>query len=880
MINLRQFVINSSISANRKTLVPKQYIVGLINLHKEKKTTAVFKIFSKLFDSNQCHRAVYDSFIETTFELDSKKRVVSLKDKKYADITLSENYPFNSSLINGLQIIKEILGGIDLANLTEEVLHKVMNVRIEQVEDICSHKRIINCRINQDIFDFVMARECLINQQIKKASEIAEDFFKLLIYNEIFTDLVANIKPENKERCLESIHALSLTSCDPRFELNSVDQLLTIDFNRLFYYVGTNLSVLVNVLNYYSEEPENVVPQLFYDYLKGLDEQIVDVLTRRETETLDSIGKTYGLTRERVRQIEQIKGINPFNDFYLENFASDNKDLIFIFPKISNVFPLNIFKERFGDRNDCFRNLMSSIKYASNAKHYKDLDAIVENDNVYNIFKRNADEVLGDYFIKEVLDEKVSELLQSVFDYGFTKETIINYIHANYKKGSDKVFSRVTLTKAFKAEAILIDYFDNGFHFSDLKQIEKMNNYSIEKFGDALFRAADLKDPNFHNIQAVIERANARLTDRGTYTHVSKTADLPTELLERIVNYLKNKNTAIPYSDLFEEFKADLTDAGITNKYLLQGAMSERFGGLFKGERDYVAPIEMKQTLRNSICSWMKSRPGLFNYEEFEKEFKGVSTTVFMSAIYDLGNYVYFWRQGYVDVDKLPITFEDKNQLKKLINYLINQYHMEYCSADELFELIDIQMKDLIVKCKMKYSYDLFSVVKVLFKNDYKFQRPLIGDKDATFESTYEIVDGYLASRDIVKLNKLRRYVDMKIGNRHDKKDYMTIYDIVKAKWNDFVVIDAETMVRKETVNIAEKEIVRLDVILDMLFEQSETISVKEGLVNKHFFTQIANMNVNSYLLIGLVNSFLHDKYEIIMDSSMFKFGTFSIKKR
>ena len=880
MINLKQYTLDNSIKANRYILVPKRYVVGLAYRHSDEKAPAIFKIFSELFNSNQTHRQEFDSFIDSTFELDAKKRIVLLKKENYNNLTLSEDYPFNSSLINGLQIIKEILGGIDLADITDEVLHKVMNIRIDQVEEICYRKQTVNCEIDQNIFDFVMARECLLNQQFKKADEIANHFFKLLIYKEIFSDLLANIKPTNKERCLESIQMLSLTTYDPRFELRSIEQLADIDFNKLFYYVGTNINILVNVLNYFSEEPEDVVPQIFYNYLKNLDDQLVDILTRRETETLDTIGKSYDLTRERVRQIEQDKGINPFNEFYLENFASDNKDLIFVFPRIANVFPLNIFKEKLGDRNDCFRNLMSSIKYASNAKYYRDLDAIVEDESVYNIFKRNADEVLSDYFKTENLDEKVNELLASVADYGFTRETILNYIHASYKKGSKKLFSRLALTKVFKAESILIAHFDNGFHFSDLKQIEELNKYAVEEFGEVLFEESDLKYPNYHIVQAIIERANVRLTDRGTYTHASKTSELPMELLEKIVNYLNEKNAAIPYSDLFEQFKTELLECNIKNKYALQGAMSVYIGELYKGKRDYVTPIEMQQTLRDNICSWMNSRPGMFSYEDFEKEFKGVALSVFMSAIYEIENLAYFWQQGYIDVNKLPISEENKTQLKQLINYLINQYHMEYCSIDELFELVNIQMKDLISNCKMKYSYDLFSVAQILFKNEYKFKRPLIGSKDAVFESSYEIIDGYLASREIVKFTKLRKYVDMKTGNQHSGKDYVTMYDIVKSKWNEYVPIDAETMVRKETIQISEKEIVRLDVIIDMLLEQSETVSIKEDLLERHFFTQIANMNVNNYLFMGLVNTFLHDKYEVVMDASMFKYGSFSIKRR
>ena len=39
-------------------------------------------------------------------------------------------------------------------------------------------------------------------------------------------------------------------------------------------------------------------------------------------------------------------------------------------------------------------------------------------------------------------------------------------------------------------------------------------------------------------------------------------------------------------------------------------------------------------------------------------------------------------------------------------------------------------------------------------------------------------------------------------------------------------------------------------------------------------------MPVNKYLVFGLVNTYLHDKYEVCMDSRMYKHGDFSITNR
>ena len=160
MINLRELIINNSVKAARKLYIPKSYLAAFVLRHKGEKASSVFRISMDIFDSNNRYRAGYDSFIDENFNLGDVKKILSLKDGCFENISLSEDYPFTSSLINGLQTIKAILGGIDLANINDEVLRRIMEIRISQVRDICSSNRILNCGLDQGMFDFVIARDC------------------------------------------------------------------------------------------------------------------------------------------------------------------------------------------------------------------------------------------------------------------------------------------------------------------------------------------------------------------------------------------------------------------------------------------------------------------------------------------------------------------------------------------------------------------------------------------------------------------------------------------------------------------------------------------------------------------------------------------------
>ena len=886
MIDLAKYCSDNSIKYSKWNSIPKRYVAAFALLHKGEKTTAIWKALSDLYHSNGTHKSAFDKFFQETFVLNGKGKILELKDSYYFDMELVEEYPFSKSLMNGIKVIEQVLGLDSFYDVDEQTMKMMLNTRFE---DVLAVSNVVNCGINQNVFDYVIARECLLNQKTIKYADIADLFFSLLIYGGLFSKLVDNVREDQKNECLMAIRSLSLSNYNPRFELNSIDELKSFDINKLFFYYGFNISVLVKLLNYYSEKSEDVIPQLFVNYINTLDPVIRDVLTRRETETLDAIGKSYNLTRERIRQKER-DGMQDFHDFYVENLTSGDKNMIFIFPKISYVFPIDSFKGVLGEANDCFINLMKYNEYVGGAKYCKELNAVVESDQVIELFKSTANEVFGDYFKKTDMNSKVDEILESLKDYGFDLNTIQTYISCAYKdKGSLYVKNHIKFTREYQVNQILFEYFDNGFAASNDDDVIQMNQYAVEMFGAPIFdeneygekseeakKQAGVKNKQRNNnVKAVVDRCKVRQIDRGTYIHESKAVDLSIELMEKIITYLNLKNRALAYSNILETFKEELEEVGITNRYELQGAMSKYKGELFNSDRDYVTPINIQQTLRDSMVSWIDSQTGLFTYDDFKKEFKGVATSVFMSAIYDYKETAYYWQQGYITLKALNVSEEAKNKLKQYLSTVITQYHLNYCSADEIFNFVKIQMPAFISETKMKYSYDLFSVLELLFGSEFKFKRPLIGNKNSEFESGAETLSKYLESKILVRLSSLRRFLDSKIVSR-----YYTIHEILEEKHNEFVVTDQDTMVRKERFEITEKELIRLDVVLEMLLEEKEQIDIQEDIVDKCYFTEIAKIKCNRYLVFGVINTFFHDKYVIKLETPIFRNGQFTVKKK
>jgi len=140
------------------------------------------------------------------------------------------------------------------------------------------------------------------------------------------------------------------------------------------------------------------------ELIKGLSERTANVIERRfglkagEKETLEAIGQTYGITRERVRQIE-------------------NEGFSHIIPKLENyIEAFEFFKETissFGGfkREDLLLNALGGEKYQNHAFFLLavkgDLKRFQEDESFYSLWTQDEDIILK---AKKIVDSAVKIL--------------------------------------------------------------------------------------------------------------------------------------------------------------------------------------------------------------------------------------------------------------------------------------------------------------------------------------------------------------------------------------------------------------------------------------------------------------------------------------
>lgn len=881
MIYLQKYIEENSFKINKYERLPISYVLGFICLNTHKKMSFIFKRLGTYYKTNASYSNEFYQLVKKYFDIGEKNRVLGLKQEykdlasicKFYNYNLNPLFKIDSVLDCGLEIVKKMTGIDDVNVISEEIINRLYYFSYEEFELACiTYPNVYSFGINQNLFSFVIAREYLITKKEPTYKEIEKFYFSLIYYQNllpiIFDAIPQSVKNENT---IITLKLLSILKPNPYFIIKTFDDLASLDLNSLLFLTGKNIDTLLMVLNYYSEDLNKFIPDLFKEYFNSLPAEIFDILSKRETMTLDAIGGLYNVTRERIRQIEA-KALLEAEEFFNKNFVVSKMNLLGVLPRFKACFDLNTYKEQLDEYNDAFRNVLKNIKFAGTAKYYKELDAIFMSEEAYDRFSRQIITTFSSHCRVSNKDVKIDECVKALSIQNISRNIFEKFVENNYKLKNNCLFHKnVFGSKRYMCDFILQKYFDDGFCYNNTKQIEEFDNYLFEEFGVKIL--VGVKRP-----QAIIERCDAVLWNRSTFIHKSKYPYVPDELNNQILNYIIEYNAPLSYGDIFKTFNKELISLGIKNKYALQGFLSKYKGELFETSKDYLAPIGSNLTTREIMKEWIMSKNEFFSYKDFEKEFKGTANSVFLSILYELGNFAHFWFKGYICIENIKISEEEKYQLDSIVEKTLEEEELGYCLIDKIYNLVLVNMKDFVVRNEMSYSYDLFSVMRLLYPTKYEYKRPMVGKIGSKFKDLYEIIDMYVINRDIIELDKFREYVNSK--NSQNIANSLKMFDILKLKRDEIILVDRNLACKKELVNITDKEIKQLDEILSILLKCKEKVSIQEDIIENMYVPEMGNMENNRFLTLGVINSYLSDKYNLeIGGGYLIKNGVFFVYK-
>lgn len=820
----------------------EKYILYLINKAisecEEKKCTInyITEYFEKIY-GNTFKISNLKEIVNDNFEKNGVNNYVISNDKKV--------------IINVIDVIRKKID--NLINESEEELYNKLYNNIQN-----NDSKFV------DIFSYFSTIELLSDPNLKKEVLLCKIYNMLeerFINYENKYDMLKNIKDiysrfsinylVKKESC---INILSMNNINTIEDLKSAKHSI---LDLLFIFDDCFIETCAILSKPIIDSLKDIV----VEYYKIIDDKSDRILKMRyglcdsKPKTLEEIGTEFGVTRERIRQIET-KTIDKIKEFVTKkemlltmffNILRKNNKIIELSDinkyiqntDISSVISLIYILSNI---DECSFNMDYCCLYDSN---YSFEDLINERLNTFPIY----------------LSEEQAKSYTDVDELIFKK---------NYRKYQN-IYLRNDLLHRDLYLSVIKNNFPNGYRTNSEDDYNKLKDIIINKIGQ-------LEEfPAQRSISAMISRdLNMIQCDEGTYIEIKNIDDIPDDLVQRIIDYIFENKPVVYYNSIFKKFKNDLLKYNINNQFLLKGLIDRKLPDGFFTKRDYISIGDKEVCPYDRIIEIIKSFDNFFTINNLRKEMPGVEDYVFYNVLYPEkeNGLIFLDNKKFIYRDKIIINDADKDKLKTIIDELFKILNSDVITVRKVYARIKLMEKDYSINLGIKnYSYyDLFSIINVLFPNDYYYSRPFISLNPDVSSTREELLKNHLTKYNSFTNTDVKEYLTkMNAGNIYS---YLMFMDSMS---DNYVQVDLDKMVKKEYVGLTEENIRNIKKTIKLLINNFGEIDTRT--FNGYSMFPKIKYNWNKYLLAGIVRTFLSDDYTVDYTDNTYRTTEFIIRR-
>lgn len=571
------------------------------------------------------------------------------------------------------------------------------------------------------------------------------------------------------------------------------------------------------------------------------DEREKEIMERRaKNQTLQEIGKTMGVTRERVRQIE-IKIKKKFADIHKKIriiskiCAERNGDIVLtpfeIEPYCGENFEVLIF-------------LLREYK-GINYTYDKQLDVfVVGNESVKEYAEKYVEE-LPDIIHEEQLVKIKQEANEKE---NITEEMVEKVFHEAYTL-TGSVYHRCRLSLALIYENILKKYFPNGMKVYDSDEIAIFRNLVKKEYGD-------IKLPENDRALSIRVANTCILCGRGRYK-VKQKKYISKELANAILKYInESKNIIFVTNTIFYVFEEELIKEGVNNKYYLYGILKELFSDKFIFTRDYISKDSSVTSLYSSILNYIKSSEYPVTKEQIKRAFPGITEIMIALAAEDENILNYFGE--YLHSSRLKISEEEKKYLYDLLVNILNDE--DYHNCKDIYDKIMSERPDILTRNAILYFFPTFSLLEYLFKEKFQFSRPYIAKKDVVIGRAKERLQDMIYTEDEFAISDINEFV------RENRFQMKSILDFINECNDEFLLINNKVIKKINVIGINQKMALEVEEII--LENLSKALPIREVFISK----ELPKLTVpwTDWLIYSVINKW-GKKLEVSTSSNKFK---------
>ena len=195
-------------------------------------------------------------------------------------------------------------------------------------------------------------------------------------------------------------------------------------------------------------------------------------------------------------------------------------------------------------------------------------------------------------------------------------------------------------------------------------------------------------------------------------------------------------------------------------------------------------------------------------------------------------------------------------------------------TVQKIYANLSIMNRELLNKLHITArfgDFELFSIIKYLFKEDYYYSRPVISKEENFTTSSYLLIKEYVRKMDKFSYNDIKNYIyKMHIGGLYSYMNFMEDLS------DEYVQINKDSMMKIEKFEISEDKLEKIKDFVDLLLKGKD---FRTDNFDGYFMLPKLNKPWNKYLLIGIIRSYFKDEYEIENTSKFYDTTEFIVRR-
>ena len=629
-------------------------------------------------------------------------------------------------------------------------------------------------RAEEELDEFL--RDAALNHdpQIDLTIAAFENFSEAVNVSKFFRALPAEIKNKRAK-----IFAHICAADTENFFSDLPEDLTLADLPKYLYknFTKPNYIALKNFVKVLDFDARASAKKIFAEVFKS--EREFEVVRRRaEGITLNEIGEEFGLTRERVRQIES-KALGRFarhqadveKIFYFLHALTDGnflltRDDLKIFVDAPDAELIWFFAVKMNLSTDAFH-----FDEKLNGFVFADESALDENELA---------ESLPDLMTEKIFEETILNLVREKnFPVDLTRAALMKI----YRRRG-KIFHRGRLTLTGEYLYVLKERFPGGYKIADETFYSRFVRYLQEIFDETTPLTQ-------RNVDAKIGAA-AVLCDRGKYIHPDL-VHVPPEIVARVKNFIDDsERTALFYKEIFEALKKFFVGTQITNRYMLQGVI-KFFDLPYTLRKDYLTK-ETDTDMGKEFDSFVAAR-GEVSTQEIKENFISLADCNIEFLLKRCPEIIRAGDGIFIHATHLDLREEDFASIKKFLR----QNCSTPVSSRVLFDLFCERFADFMTRNDIQRHSKLFGVLQYMFDDEFNFSRPYVSLTDIKDITNKKFLLSLLESAEEIEIDDVVGLCEEN-GIPYIAKSYL-----VESLRPEFVRVDEFALRRPESIGATDE---------------------------------------------------------------------------